>query len=149
MASKPDMNEKAASTAIDSVAPKASSEHESTGRILRVNPFATPYASHPASTTGSSIALQQPPQYQYFRSRRIKKGEVEHPWLDKTDPREKWVTIIPVIGIIIGLAIAGLLVWDGLRSVVNHEYCLVLNDDFSTGLNSKIWTKEVELGGFG
>lgn len=65
------------------------------------------------------------------------------------DPREKWVTIIPMIGLLIGLAIAGFLVWDGLRTVVNHKYCPVYVDDFSQGFDSKIWTKEVEVGGFG
>lgn len=69
--------------------------------------------------------------------------------MDKKDPKEKWVTIIPLIGIFAGLALSGVLIWDGLRSVVNHNYCQVLNEDFSNGLNSKIWTKEVEVGGYG
>lgn len=69
--------------------------------------------------------------------------------MDRKDPKEKWVTIIPLVGIFVGLALSGVLIWDGLRSVVNHNYCEILNEDFSSGLNSKIWTKEVELGGFG
>lgn len=85
----------------------------------------------------------------YFRSRRVRKGDVEKPWLKKRDPKEKWVTIIPLIGIAFGVAIAGFLVYDGLRTVVNNTYQLVLDDDFSGGLNSKIWQKEVETGGFG
>ena len=69
--------------------------------------------------------------------------------MQKRDPKEKWVTILPIIGIIIGLGISGFLVWDGIRSVVKHKYCLVLDDNFSQGLREDIWTKEVELGGFG
>ena len=69
--------------------------------------------------------------------------------MDKSDPKEKWVTIVPVIGIFIGLAISGFLVWDGLRSVVKHKYCPVLMEDFSSGLNMDVWTKEVQVGGFG
>lgn len=69
--------------------------------------------------------------------------------MDRKDPKEKWVTIIPLVGIFVGLALSGVLIWDGLRSVVNHNYCEILNEDFSNGLNSKIWTKEVEVGGFG
>jgi hypothetical protein len=66
------------------------------------------------------------------------------------DPREKWVTIIPLIGLSIGVALAGFLVYDGIRSVVNHKYCPVLTEDFSAPtLNDRIWTKEVEAGGFG
>lgn len=69
--------------------------------------------------------------------------------MDRKDPKEKWVTIIPLVGIFVGLALSGVLIWDGLRSVVNHKYCEIFNEDFSNGLNSKVWTKEVEVGGFG
>jgi hypothetical protein len=84
----------------------------------------------------------------YFKSRRVQKGSIERPWMNKKDPKEKWVTIIPLFGVLVGLAIAGLLIWDGLRTVVNHQYCEVLNENF-TSWNSNIWSKEVELGGFG
>jgi hypothetical protein len=60
------------------------------------------------------------------------------------------VTIIPLIGLFIGLAIAVLLIYDGLQTVVNHKYCPVFMEDFSSGtLNPSIWTKEAEVGGFG
>lgn len=89
-------------------------------------------------------------QRRYFHSRRVKKGAIERPWLDKKDPREKWVTIIPLAGIFIGLCLTGLLVWDGMRSVVNHKYCPVLiEESFRGGLNPKIWTREAEVGGYG
>ncbi|OCK74991.1 glycoside hydrolase family 16 protein [Lepidopterella palustris CBS 459.81] len=113
------------------------------------NPFATPYGSMPGSATGSSTALQTMKQPRFFHSRRVKKGSIERPWMNRKDPKEKWVTIIPLLGIFIGLAVSGVLIWDGLRTVVNHKYCEVLNEDFSEGLNPKIWTKEVEVGGYG
>ena len=68
---------------------------------------------------------------------------------EENPKEEKWVTIIPLIGLFIGFAIAGFLVYDGLTSVVHHEYCPVLIDDFSEGLNTDIWTQEAEVGGFG
>lgn len=77
------------------------------------------------------------------------KGEVEKPWLEKKDPKEKWVTLLPIIGIVIGLGISGFLVWDGIRSVIKHQYCLVLSDDFSQGIRKEIWQHEVQVGGFG
>jgi hypothetical protein len=67
----------------------------------------------------------------------------------KKDPKEKWVTIIPLIGLLLGFGIAGFLVYDGLSSVVHHKYCLVLSDDFSGGLNPAVWTQEAEVGGYG
>jgi hypothetical protein len=114
----------------------------------RGNPFSSPFNSRPASSFGSSSAVRGLPQ-RYFHSRRVRKGEVEQPWRSKVDPKEKWVTIIPIIGLLIGLGIAGFLVYDGLSSVVHHKYCLVLNDDFSGGLNTAVWTQEAEVGGFG
>jgi len=123
-------------------------ESEAITPATRANPFATPYGSMPVSAAGSSTALQQP-QQRYFHSRRVKKGEVEKPWLEKKDPKEKWVTIIPCIGIAIGIALTGFLIYDGLASVTNHSYCPVFEDDFSNGFNNKIWQKEVEVGGFG
>lgn len=86
---------------------------------------------------------------QYFRSRRIQKGDVAKPWLAVKDHREKWVTIIPCLGLLLGLAICGLLVYLGLASVVNHKYCPVLMEDWSNGFDENIWTREVEVGGYG
>lgn len=113
-------------------------------------------ACPPPSTSSSSQSAptqnsqqQQLSHRKYFHSRRIKKGTIEKPWLAKKDPREIWVTIIPIIGILCGLAISGILIWDGLRSVVNYSYCVVLDEDFSDGLRPVFWEREVELGGFG
>lgn len=131
-----------------------STESNSYGDEIRpgANPFTSPSISRPPSSFGGSSALGRRPEghgQRYFHSRRVKKGEVEKPWLDKKDPKEKWVTIIPVLGIVLGLAISGFLIWDGLHSVVKHNYCLVLQDDFSGGFNDQVWTKEVQVGGFG
>ena len=117
------------------------------------NPFGTPFTmSGQNSANASSTALhlhQQRENQKYFHSRRVKKGEIERPWLNKKDPKEKWVTIIPLIGLALGFAIAGFLVYDGLRTVVHHQYCPILTEDWSQGFNTKVWTKEAEVGGFG
>ena len=114
----------------------------------RNNPFSSPFNSRPASSFGSSSAVRGLPQ-RYFHSRRVRKGEVEQPWRAKVDPKEKWVTIIPLIGLALGFGIAGFLIYDGLKSVVHHKYCQILSDDFSGGLDSSVWTKESEVGGYG
>lgn len=111
------------------------------------DPFSSRPPTRPASSTASSA--QQSQVNRYFHSRRIKKEDAQKPWLEKKDPKEKWVTIIPLIGLAIGFTIAGLLVYDGIRSVVHHNYCPILSDDFSRGLDPMIWTKEAEVGGFG
>ncbi|KAF2748960.1 glycoside hydrolase family 16 protein [Sporormia fimetaria CBS 119925] len=98
--------------------------------------------------TSSTGLASSTAQTSYFKSRRIKKSEIQRPWLDQKDPREKWTWIIPLVGILLGLGIATALVWMALRSVVNHKYCLVLNDNFTTW-DSNVWSKEVQVDGFG
>lgn len=86
----------------------------------------------------------------YFRSHRVRKEDIQKPWLlEPPDPKEKWIAIIPFIGAALGMAIAGVLVWDGWRRVTNHTYCLVYEDDFSQGLDPDIWESEIQAGGFG
>ncbi|KAF4334250.1 beta glucan-binding [Fusarium beomiforme] len=117
--------------------------------------------SHVNSTddlTRSSLPPQRPtqtslrqrlPQRPYFHSRRVQKGTVERPELMIKDPRDKWITIIPALGIVVGLAAIALLSWAGYTSVDNYKYCKVFTDDFSNGFNSTIWNKHVEVGGYG
>lgn len=84
----------------------------------------------------------------YFRSRRIKKGTIDRPELREHDPRQKWVTIIPMFGFLLGLMTIAILAWDGWASVPTHVYCPVFVDDFSGGFNSTIWSKEIQTGGY-
>lgn len=63
-------------------------------------------------------------------------------------PREKWDWIIPLIGIFVGLSLVALLIYNGLTAVINHEYCSILDENFSRGFNTNVWTKEAEFGGF-
>lgn len=73
---------------------------------------------------------------------------MEKPWLLEKDSREKWVTILPLIGVLIGCGLAAYLGYSGWASVETHKFCLVLGDDFTTFRND-IWTHEVQVGGFG
>lgn len=132
--------------------PASPSDSDVISPTPRRNPFLSPYGSTMPSAAASSTALElheAEKNARYFHSRRIKKGEVERPWLEnKKDPREKWVTIIPVLGILLGFIIVGILVWEGLSTVQNHTYCPVLDENWNS-FNDKVWTKEAEVGGFG
>ncbi|KAI4674996.1 uncharacterized protein J4E88_007899 [Alternaria novae-zelandiae] len=85
---------------------------------------------------------------QYFRSRRVKPEDVGMPWLDKPHPRQKWGTILPLVGFGLGLMVTAIMIWDGFRVIGKHKYCQIFHDDFKS-LNETVWTKEVELGGYG
>lgn len=113
-------------------------------------PLSTAYASTVRSTEGSTRAtsIAVGPR-RFFRSRRIVKGETDRPELREKDPMDKWVLMIPILGILVGFAAIGIMTWDGLRSVANHTYCHVFTDDFSGGFNQTIWTTELEVGGYG
>lgn len=146
----------ASSTPMRSGTPDINPFNDDITPVPRTNPFSTPFASKPASLraysqgTSSAVDLnQQLKSHRYFHSRRVKKGEAERPWLQKKDPKEKWVTIIPLIGLFLGFGLAGFLVWDGMKTVINHTYCEILNEDWSGGFNDKVWRKEAEVGGFG
>jgi hypothetical protein len=126
----------------------------------RQNPFLSASGSYANSPYGSNLhsARESTTGFntlrpRYFQSRRINKDTIEKPWLAKEnrDPREKWVWILPVIGLLLGFGMCGFLIYDGLQTVSNHTYCPVLDQDFSTltELDPSIWQQEVELGGFG
>lgn len=120
-------------------------------------PFASQASSRPNSITPGLRAstrgynLHGASGEKYFRSRRIKDpSSIEKPWMNAKDPKRKWHTIIPIICIVLGFIMVGFEVYTGWTSVVNHDYCMVYEDDFSSGvLNEDIWTKEVQVGGFG
>lgn len=37
----------------------------------------------------------------------------------------------------------------GLQRISNHNYCVVLDETWEGGFDDSIWTKEVQVGGFG
>jgi beta-glucanase (GH16 family) len=47
----------------------------------------------------------------------------------------------------IGLGIGGMLCYFAYNNVPRHTYCLIMNDNFLSGLDS--WNYEIQLGGFG
>lgn len=111
------------------------------------------YSINPAQPSpyskGMAVASIQPAQNTYFKSRRKEKAEIEKPWLQTKDKRQPWATWIPIIGMLIGLALSGLLVFQGIYSTKMPSYCQILDEDFSGGLDKKIWTQEAEVGGYG
>ena len=84
-----------------------------------------------------------------FKSRRLQSGHVlDTPFEERKGDREKWVTIIPLTGLVIGLLLAALLVTQGILTVQHHKYTLVLDEDWIM-FDTNIWTKESSVGGFG
>lgn len=83
-------------------------------------------------------------------STRLRKQDIKKPWLDKPrSSKEILADVMPIIGGFLGAIVAAFLVWDGWASVINHNYTLVYEDDFSNGLDKSIWESEIQVGGFG
>lgn len=124
-------------------------------------PAADPFASAEDSPKSASASVHsdstapsgkdyRPGRSRYFHSRRVRKDEVIKPWVkEPKDPAEKWIEIIPLIGLLVGIAVAGILIWDGLRNVIDHKYCDVWVEDWSQGFDPKIWQPEIQVGGYG
>lgn len=105
-------------------------------------------ASTIASSSASVFSLS--PAKSRFRSRRVKKEDIQRPWMAQKDRRRIWYTVLPVVGVFLGFAITGFYIYHGMQKAPQHSFCPVLMEDFSSGtLDTKIWTQEVEVGGFG
>ena len=138
----------------DDISPARSTTSQSSDSDrLQRDPFATPNASqYPSRNTSPMLMSEKTRQGpRYFHSRRIKKDNIDKPWLrDSKDKRKKWLTIVPLLGLLIGLGLGGYMVYNGLQSVPKHTYCSVYDEDWSSGsLDPKVWTHEVEVGGYG
>src|SRR5437762_64198 len=129
-------------------APDLSPQHDPRNSLRAFRPpLMSPRASRTVSQV-ASVSGRDNLSHSWFRSRRVKKGEIEKPWMEQKYPKQKWINIIPLLGIGIGLSLSTVYVYFGVHTIVNHNYCPVLIDEFSE-LNSIIWMKEVQVGGFG
>ena len=84
-----------------------------------------------------------------WKSSRFAPGEVyEKPWKQEKIPRKSWERLIFAFGLFVGAAIGGWLMYSAWSNVTNSEYCMILNDNFSS-IDTEIWNYEVQRGGFG
>ncbi|KAG4034656.1 hypothetical protein MFRU_002g00130 [Monilinia fructicola] len=116
------------------------------------NPFATPPYSRPASTIGARSGFQyaEVPGTGYFRSRRVRKADAVPLPVTKKARKEALLWIFPLGGFLLGLVLTALIIYLKVASITHHKYCPVLSEDFSSGtLDPKVWTTEVQAGGYG
>lgn len=81
-------------------------------------------------------------------------SESEKPWIKESESRSRaawWVTLACWC---LGLVGAAILCWTGItdvkaRMINQSSLCLVMDENWSGGLDPTRWTKDVELGGFG
>ena len=116
--------------------------HPNSGEMAAYSP------SLPSSASSSSFSSA--PKQKRFPSRRKIKADIKRPWIGKKDRQRIWHLIFPLVGIFLGVAFTGFCVYQGMAAVPQHAYCLILDEDFSSGsLDASVWTHEVQVGGFG
>ncbi|KAK2740536.1 hypothetical protein FQN57_006039 [Myotisia sp. PD_48] len=115
-----------------------------------INPFSdsnTPSLRAISYASDTPSAIRAPPRRQ-FKSYRLN-GEYERTWLDDKRLKKTRVGKYIIWGFVVaGLALSAYINFNVTQKVKRHEYCLILDDQFST-LDTKIWNHEVQINGFG
>lgn len=123
------------------------------------NPFTTPLrqsrAPSVSENSGSGrphsyfpTSAQNQPRRRKFKSARLTPGEYdEKPWALK-HPKLKWERTIFYGSIALGVAIGAFICYLAYAGVTNHQYCLIMEDDFQS-INTDVWSYEIQRGGFG
>ncbi|KAH9893700.1 concanavalin A-like lectin/glucanase domain-containing protein [Xylariomycetidae sp. FL2044] len=115
------------------------------------NPFDTPPFGTPIPSIRSrgrrsaAISVQEDRPRRRFQSSRLV-GELEKPWLDKSNKTVNWDSIIFYSCVILALLISGYICWASIKDVPKHDYCLIMDDEFA---NLDNWGHEVQMNGFG
>ncbi|KAF2643361.1 putative gram-negative bacteria binding protein [Massarina eburnea CBS 473.64] len=130
--------------------------------VLDTNPFTTPLRQSRAPSISDHSASGRPHSYfptvsssepqvrkRKFKTARLVPGEYdEKPWALEKHPKLRWERAIFYGSCGLGVAIGAFICYQAYSSVTNHDYCLVMSDDFTT-INKDAWSFEVQRGGFG
>jgi hypothetical protein len=78
-------------------------------------------------------------------------GDITKPWIGKKDRAARISYILTYSMLLIGVAASAFRCYSGWRGVsLVGPLCMVLEDDFNgNDLDSSVWTREVDMGGFG
>lgn len=104
----------------------------------------SPYAAH--------LAARKPPLPSTRLAAPLTKED--KPWLASRQPRTLSSWLLTFACIVLGVAGAALLCWDGVRTVVkldDSRLCSVMDQSFkgASGLDANSWNREVQAGGYG
>ncbi|THH03826.1 hypothetical protein EW145_g5982 [Phellinidium pouzarii] len=77
-------------------------------------------------------------------------ASIEKPWLTERDPLKQLSYMLSLGCMLLGIGASVALCYFGAKSILFvGSVCLVMEDDFSNGLDTSIWAHEVSMGGFG
>ncbi|KAI8674518.1 Glycoside hydrolase family 16 [Fusarium keratoplasticum] len=94
----------------------------------------------------TSVTIDEKPRRKFKSSRLV--GEYEKPWLADWKRETNWDSIIFYSGVLIALCISAYIAWNTVRKIPKNEYCLILDDRFTT-LDKNTWSHEIQMNGFG
>jgi len=78
-------------------------------------------------------------------------GELFKPWVGKKDKAARISYFLTYSMLLLGIAVTAVRCYTGWRSVpLVGKLCLVMEDEFNgNDLDTGVWMREVDLGGFG
>ena len=78
---------------------------------------------------------------------------LQDPWIKEKESRVRWSWWLTFLMCWIGVGCSGIVIyfgWTGVHQILDSDLCLVLDDEFNSGsLDTSVWTRDIELGGFG
>lgn len=112
------------------------------------NPFGASTSGFSQSSSHNNLRKRQ-----FFKSHVLQEGaEIHKPWLEskarkRADRKAYWVFVAAcILGVLGSVGV----IYSAVATLPNYKYCLVMQDDFSgTELNTKIWHRDQQVGGFG
>ena len=82
-----------------------------------------------------------------------KLSDEDKPWIKEKESRVRWSWWLTFLMCWIGVGCSGIVIyfgWTGVHQILDSDLCLVLDDEFNSGsLDTSVWTRDIELGGFG
>jgi len=109
------------------------------------------YMSEASYVGGDDQSMDSFSTRRKWKTSKLQPGDVyEKPWIKETqaDPRRKYEKWIFAGGVLLGLCGGGGLLYQAYVGVVNSDYCMVLDDNFTT-IDTNSWNYEIQRGGFG
>jgi hypothetical protein len=100
------------------------------------------------SAVYQSLHITKPPP-KYTKPSTMLTGEIEKPWKSKNNSQLRLAYWITYAAAAFGIVAGAMRCFFGWRNVPRlGNLCLVMEDEFDT-LNLDIWSRDVDLGGFG
>ncbi|RSM00831.1 hypothetical protein CEP52_008900 [Fusarium oligoseptatum] len=117
---------------------------ESSAPVLGRGSRVSSYQGQGRSLT--SVTIDEKPRRKFKSSRLV--GDMRSHGSPTGSARRTGTASSFYTGVLIALCISAYIAWNTVRKIPNNEYCLILDDRFTT-LDKNTWSHEIQMNGFG